>query len=313
MPTYYVDGAVGNDANAGTSEGAGNAWATIDHAHNNVIAGDTVYVKAGTYNELVTIDTAGSSTALISIIGYTTTPGDNGKATIDGTTNCLVASAGAKNYLYQNIIFTAASSHGVSGSNADVIHFVNCDFTSNGGVGAYLDDSCILLNCTFANNTGYGLLAGNFTSVAGCIAYGNTSGQISGSGYAFYKNVCYSPGTLDVVYWAGSYLFAGNTIDGENTRNCAASSSALRGLVIDNIFYDGINGFDYNATTLDSYHMNGYNLVNSNTTDYNNPPLFSGYQDVTGAPAFTDEAGDDYTLGEFSPAVGAGIVPGGIT
>jgi hypothetical protein len=36
MTTYYVDTAVGNDGNAGTSEGAGNAWATIDKAMNTV-------------------------------------------------------------------------------------------------------------------------------------------------------------------------------------------------------------------------------------------------------------------------------------
>ena len=44
--TWYVDGAVGNDSNAGTSPGAGNAWATIGKATSTAAAGDTVNVKA---------------------------------------------------------------------------------------------------------------------------------------------------------------------------------------------------------------------------------------------------------------------------
>jgi len=52
MATYYVDTAVGDDGNLGTSEGAGNAWATIQHAVDNVAADDKVWVKAsGTYSE----------------------------------------------------------------------------------------------------------------------------------------------------------------------------------------------------------------------------------------------------------------------
>ena len=84
MTTYYVDGAVGNDGNAGTSEGAGNAWATIDHAMNTVAAGDKVFVKAtGTYSETPVMDTVGASNNPITFEGYTTTPGDNGKVTVD--------------------------------------------------------------------------------------------------------------------------------------------------------------------------------------------------------------------------------------
>ena len=82
MATYYVDTAVGDDANAGTSEGAGNAWATIDKAMNTVAAGDKVWVKAsGTYDENGNIDTAGSLLSPIEFEGYSSTTGDNGKVT----------------------------------------------------------------------------------------------------------------------------------------------------------------------------------------------------------------------------------------
>ena len=65
MTTYYVR-KTGNDSNAGTSAGA--AWLTIDKAANTVAAADTVYVGAGVYRELVTMDTSGSVGNQISYI-----------------------------------------------------------------------------------------------------------------------------------------------------------------------------------------------------------------------------------------------------
>ena len=86
MTTYYVESGHGG-TNSGTSD---NPWTTVDTAMNNVVAGDKVYVKASaTYNEDVTVDTAGGFSTNIVFEGYTTTPGDNGKATISGTTTCI--------------------------------------------------------------------------------------------------------------------------------------------------------------------------------------------------------------------------------
>lgn len=65
MAVYYVR-KTGSDAAAGTS--AGTAWLTIDKAANTVAAGDTVYIGAGVYRELVTMDTSGSSGSVISYI-----------------------------------------------------------------------------------------------------------------------------------------------------------------------------------------------------------------------------------------------------
>jgi hypothetical protein len=59
MTTYYVRKS-GNDSNGGTDPDT-DAWLTIDKAANTVAAADTVYVGAGVYRELVTMDTPGSS------------------------------------------------------------------------------------------------------------------------------------------------------------------------------------------------------------------------------------------------------------
>lgn len=61
MATYFVR-KTGSDAYTTTqAQTASTAWLTIDKAANEVAAGDTVVVGAGTYRELVTMDTAGSS------------------------------------------------------------------------------------------------------------------------------------------------------------------------------------------------------------------------------------------------------------
>ncbi|HEX6821793.1 MAG TPA: DUF1565 domain-containing protein [Candidatus Sulfotelmatobacter sp.] len=75
--TYYVSTS-GNDNNAGTLAAP---WRTIQKAANTVQPGDTVQVRAGTYNEVVTLKTSGNSTQ-----GYITFANYPGEApVVDGT------------------------------------------------------------------------------------------------------------------------------------------------------------------------------------------------------------------------------------
>ena len=75
-------------------------------------------------------------------------------------------------------------------------------------------------------------------------------------------------------------------------------------------------GAQFNSSANGAVSVAAYNLMNSNNTDYSPAPVtndFMPFNDVASAPAFTDEAGDDYTLGASSPAIDAGLQPGGIT
>jgi hypothetical protein len=75
--TFYVSTS-GKDSNAGTIS---KPWRTIRHAANAVAAGDTVYVRAGVYNELVSIPKSGSASGgTITFSSYT-----GELAVIDGT------------------------------------------------------------------------------------------------------------------------------------------------------------------------------------------------------------------------------------
>lgn len=72
--TYYV-ATNGSDSNDGLSEST--AWATIRYAGTQVAQGDTLYIKAGTYNgERISFANSGTSENPIVIVGYKTNPGD---------------------------------------------------------------------------------------------------------------------------------------------------------------------------------------------------------------------------------------------
>jgi hypothetical protein len=68
--TYYVS-ALGSDSNSGTLS---QPWKTIQKGVSGLVAGDTLYVRGGTYAETITINVSGSSTAPIVISSY---PGEN--------------------------------------------------------------------------------------------------------------------------------------------------------------------------------------------------------------------------------------------
>ena len=79
--TYFVapSSTGGSDSNAGTELAP---FETLQHAINQLTAGDILYVREGTYRETITIDEDGSSGNLITIQNY-----NNEVVTIDGTTD----------------------------------------------------------------------------------------------------------------------------------------------------------------------------------------------------------------------------------
>ncbi|MFZ3167425.1 MAG: DUF1565 domain-containing protein [Candidatus Methanoperedens sp.] len=82
--TYYV-AMNGNDNNPGTES---QPWRTITKAASTAVAGDTVYVKKGVYNEQVWVLNSGNAAKWITFSAY---PGDN--VTIDGTGISMVVNA----------------------------------------------------------------------------------------------------------------------------------------------------------------------------------------------------------------------------
>ena len=75
-PAFFIDPAQGSDGNDGTRE---KAWKTVAHALTQISAGDTLYLRGGTYYERVYCSVAGTADKPITIRSY---PGE--LAVIDG-------------------------------------------------------------------------------------------------------------------------------------------------------------------------------------------------------------------------------------
>ena len=72
---YYVTTA-GSDSNTGTDTGSGDAWATLAHGCSTIVAGDTLFIRAGTYdssNQLRVTATDGNM-----VFGDVTSSGSSG-------------------------------------------------------------------------------------------------------------------------------------------------------------------------------------------------------------------------------------------
>ena len=323
MATYYVDKAVGDNANLGTSEGAGNAWETIDYAMGQVAAGDLVYVKASaTYTERADVDTMGTVSSSIIFEGYTTTPGDDGVVTIDGSgTNDYgfgQTAFGAMYYVFKNFRVTGSTGTGFDFSTAnDNYMLVNCQSDNNDSLGANGDNNCLFYKCKIFNNGSHGIQMDLHGTFVACEFYGNGGDDIICNnplvvGCLFHDPTA-STSAINIDVGNALHGIINCTFDGENTTGVIgveqSFSGAVEGAIYNNIFYDLATGVDY-ITDLDGRCLIAHNLINSNTTDYDNCSSLEG--DVTGAPQFTDEASEDYTLASGSPAVGAGVDAGSL-
>jgi len=341
--TYYVDVAVGDDANAGTSEGEGNAWETLAKAADTVVAGDKVYVKAsGTYETedgsndcCAYLETAGNDESPIVWEGYASTPGDGGIVTInadptgDQFSYCIKVDTGVSSLfnVFKNFVFTGSSSAAVyAGGMSDYLYFYNCRFTNNDGDGSYLDNYNVFLNCMFDNND-EGMNADANNTFIGCTAFGNSKNGFSLDTYfnvfihclAFGNTANYSNFTAQ-----DRSVFVNCTTDGENELlngilQSDSTSSVIH--VVNSILYD-------NATGVGNYGdqceigIGFFNLYNSNLVDVDQfMPVSAGdgvgdrgdvSSSQTEGQLFVDASNAaaldrDYTPASGSDAIGAGM------
>lgn len=319
IATYYVDGVDGNDGNLGTSEGSGNAWATIGQAVSSVAAGDKVYIKANTtYTENLTLSTVGATNNPIVWEGYTTTPGDGGVVTIrSGSTTADVLAAGSGNWynVFKNIAFRgAAGSTTGQGVNVPIgarLFFINCRAYEHGRHGFEVAQNSAFYSCYAHDNgnDGFSSQSTSLVTCVGCVSEGNTN---YGFGLGPSQVIgCISSGNGlggVLLQGSGNYLIMNCTVDGNGKTTVTGidvsggSSSAIA--VVNCIVYDCQTGISGPAGAGERIFSRN-NLVNNNTTNYSNFATYAG--EVTSAPNFVAEASLDYGLQASSPAKGAGF------
>jgi hypothetical protein len=77
--TYYVAPNGSDTKSKSQARNITTPWKTIQHGAKQLGAGDTLYVRTGTYAEMITLATSGTSTARVTVAGY---PGE--RPVIDG-------------------------------------------------------------------------------------------------------------------------------------------------------------------------------------------------------------------------------------
>jgi hypothetical protein len=257
--SFYVSPS-GSDSNPGTITAP---WLTIQHAANSVQQGDTVFVRAGTYNESVTIAVSGSAAA--GPVTFESYPGET--AIVDGTGLTVSGSntqglfniedesyVTIEGFEIQNYTTSSADATpaGIwvtgSGSNIQIlnnqVHNITTSSEKNGnafGIAVYGSEApASISNITISGNTVYDCKTGNSETV-------NVDGNVDG--FTITSNIIHDNDNIgiDAIGFEGvspdpTYDYARNGLIGENTvYNISAINNPGEGnqYDADGIYVDG--------------------------------------------------------------------------
>ncbi len=288
--------------------------ATLQAAENDRSTGEDVWIKASAdYTATFAIGpTIGANTNPSIWEGYTTTLGDDGKATIDGGSSRasgITDSVTGNSYLvFKNLIIKDHTSHGVDFA-ADMVRFLRCDFTGNGGAGVNGDNDYGFQDCLFQANTGDGVTMDLSIAMHGCLVETNGGDGVQADTGCIAMSDFFSNAGDQInmgVVNTGLRCVLNNTLDGDgNDSNIGvnfSTSFTTHGFLINNIIYDNTTGAEWTGAEMVG---SSNNLLNSNGTKYGGT-ADTWDDEVTGAPQFTNEGTGDRTLDAGSPAVGGG-------
>ena len=224
MATYYVRSG-GSDGNTGLGPGTGQAWATIGKAlgATGITGGDTLYIAAGTYREVVTIGGTYSSATYI----Y----GDPTSSQFSGVTagEVRITPSGSDNTVSTSFALTATSKNNLNFQDL-IIGGMNITTSSN-----MVIERCLLFSTsattqaflfTNTSNVNYN------TTIKQSVITGTVAGieyryAFSGSAYTagFYVSDCAIFGNNAVFINNNQGSFAANYPSGITFYNCVMMGS----------------------------------------------------------------------------------------
>jgi len=276
-----------------------------------LVAGNTVYVKTGTYTAAEAVAQAVDGTALAPItwIGYTAARND---ATVG--TNRPLFDFTSYNLTFgdytiaKNIRFTPALTNGICGGFYGT--FINCKFTNSSGTAgrfAFYSLTSKLISCEFVSTNGIGIYAEGPDAIVNCYVHDSVTGiQSTSSSVKIIGNVI-DTCTTGISYTAAapvSHVVMQNTVyncpTGISGGVCASSS------FINNIITACTTGASW--TTEQKINFWDYNCWNNGAGDVSN--VTKGPHDITVDPLLTDPANGDFTLQAGSPCLDTGAQMG---
>ncbi len=244
--TYYV-ATNGNDNWAGSEE---SPWKTIQHAAQTVVAGDVVYIKAGTYNESVSVAHSGTSNSYIVFSAY---PGDEGLVVITHNTFEIVG----KSYIKVVGLVREYGDKGfyVEGPSDGVMLIGNSTYeTTSSGIGAW--------------GVPWGDDPGNYSNIHNLVIKNNIIEKACDGGW----NEC-----ITLANGVDGFEIAHNTIKNggdptnggegidikEGTKNGTIAYNSIYGLTRRGIYLDGGGLLGFTPPVLENIQIYG-NIVHDN-------------------------------------------------
>lgn len=317
-----LDRAVGTLGSTGGTFYVGGAVIKLSDITSAVVAGNTVWVKAGTYTDNVTLVTD-VATVMTFYNGYNTTRGDNPTGTnrpkIEPSSGTCMAMSARKGMIVKNFVFSGSGgastgwySDSSSGGTITVVncqarncsgtgfnggggHYIQCEANNNGAGGFYTTISnggMSGMHCYSHDNTGMGFGATNAQNVVFdfSIADSNTN-------HGFYPSYG-SAGFVGCIAYNNTGASSDGFVNIGNINNYVSARQTINCISVNNGRY-GFNGAGDNK-------LINYNCYNGNGTAGLNG-ITAGANDVTSSPSFTDAANGDFSFAAGSPCIDAGF------
>lgn len=296
-------------------------------------AGDTMWIKAGTYTaQAVTPPSTfdGGSGTPLTIEGYNTSHGDNPTGTNrpkldsnDAVANCIYFD-GSYGVVVKNLVCEDSTGDGFVQANntSGNIRWENVRSTSNDGDGWDTDRDNTWINCESDNNSGMGINQANTRNFNLLYSYihdnssvgvAGTSGELktiigcvadTNSGDGFYQT---GEGTTE-HYWLNNIAYNNYGANNDGFQVSASATSSVSGYTfINNVALDnGDFGFEFSGGS-DVTVTFDYNSYNGNGDTALSNMDFVGDHDTSDDPLFNAKATGDFTVTTGSPLIDAGL------
>lgn len=317
-----MDKSLGTLGSTGGTGNLGGCLLTWGAANSLAIAGNTIWIKSGTYTLTSTVQlaNAGTNAKPVRWIGYQTTRGDDTgtRPVLTSATNSVaLITVGVDWHVFRNIKFTHTATtrgYGFHSSVASRNYAVfNCEFdgclsaNKSDNLGAEYSSYCIIISdCWIHDCTGYGLrLAG--CVVTNCVVEGNAGGGILiGTFINSLSSIldCLIVGNtgdgIDILFTNTQHVYIKNCVIAGNSSDGMADAGGYGitfGMLLNNIFFgNGGYGLNFPAGAGSALLMIN-NAFKDNTSGQRSSTVPAGENDITlTANPFTDSASGDYSL-----------------